>query len=57
MTPKEFKLKCEEIYIRWMQERVDIDAYRSETNKLMAETLIQLGYEDGVKDIRNTRRW
>ena len=54
MTPERF---LEEVRIIGMANCGDVEALHAETDNLMEELLISLGYGEGVELIRNMERW
>jgi len=54
MTPKEFKIKMQEIKDA---DDSDIESVHADMDALMCELLVELGYSDGVKVFEETDKW
>ena len=54
MTPERF---LEEVRIIGVANCGDVESLHAETDNLMEELLISLGYGEGVELIRNMERW
>lgn len=54
MTPKEFKIKMQEIKDA---PKSDIESIHVAMDELMCELLVKLGYKAGVKVFEETDKW
>ncbi|MHC4322050.1 MAG: hypothetical protein ACYST3_07225 [Planctomycetota bacterium] len=55
MTPERFLSKAKDIAEKYAES--DPEAFHCETDRLMEETMIELGFIEGINEIRQHTRW